>query len=111
MSQPVLYQGYCYPDANSVIDVIKTSGNGGSYVSGQYLLNDVVQNNGNIDLDYYILPSFDSFNVSIPIINCESVGPYVNYTGLTLDDAIELSWLMGSVLLTVYLITLLRKAL
>jgi len=108
---PVLYQNYCYPDVQSVIDVIKTSGQSSNLVSGQYLLNNVVQDNGNLDFDYYILPSFDSFTFTMPIVNCTSVGPYVNYTGLTIADAIDLGWYMGAAIIGAYLITLLRKAL
>ncbi|QXP85487.1 hypothetical protein [Methylococcus sp. Mc7] len=109
----VLYQAYCHESADTVAGLVMGTQlhDGGSYpwyVAGYTV--------GTASVDYLITyfsgtpPVPQTLTVTVPLVSCPVVGPITNASGLAVDDVTQVSWLVAAVLLSAYVIKLLRRA-
>lgn len=102
-----LYNSYCYSDIQSVIDSVKSR----LFFDGFGFIQSVTQTAANsLTIVYLDNTGKKTNSVVVSVPACTRSGFDNSYTGLTFDDAVQLSSLVVVVLATAYAFKLLKKA-
>ena len=98
-----LYENYCYPDLESVANVIRSTPE-----LGGNIVKTVTVSSNSINIDF-LSARISSSTLTPPV--CTSLGFNSSYTGLTQSEAIEAAWLSSGVLLLAYGLKILKRTL
>ncbi|MDO9104759.1 MAG: hypothetical protein Q7U57_07335 [Methylovulum sp.] len=101
-----LYKSYCYPDLNAVRSTVQSQ----HQIDGFGLIQTVDVISSDTLAITYLQPDTSVLTVNYQAPTCQQPGFDNSYTGLTVEDATELSGLIILVLVIAYGIKLLRRA-
>lgn len=110
----VLYRSYCYESADTVGGLIQSEGLREGGASPWYVSSSAVNGSAlNLSVSFFdgSPPVLQSVVVSLPLVSCISPGPVSNYSGLSLSDVNTTAWLVAAVLISVWCIKQIRRAL
>lgn len=106
----VLYRGYCYDSAETVGSLVMSDqvrdGSSPWYIAG------FTVGSGSISYSVSVLSggTVQTSPVSVPLVNCSTLGPASNLTGLSVSDVTQVSWMVAAVLVSAWAIKSIRRA-
>lgn len=95
------YKEHCYSSIDEVSNIIASSPElGGKLISGV-----------TTDITHVFVTFTDTTVYSFTPPDCQQLGYLSSYTGLTMSESVELSWLVVSVLISAFIIKILKRTL